>query len=262
MKKPWINYIRSHDDIPWVFSDIDIQHTGADALSTKIFLDAFYSGEHPDSFASGLPFMRDKETQLARISGTLASLAGLERALLVNNSTGIDLSIQRILLLHSVFLSIGGIPLLYLGDEVGTLNDYSFRAAEAKRDDSRWVNRPAKSWVKDNQALKSRETPEAKIFERLRHMIGLRKNLHQLSGDTLEVLDTGKRSVLAYRRGQESDAVVVLANFSEFKTEINSHYLLIANIRGEYRELISNVNLDIKGCITLAPYQSLWLVKS
>lgn len=78
----------------------------------------------------------------ARISGSLASLAGLERTLQIGNADEIELAIRRILLLHTVILSIGGIPLIYLGDEVGRLNDYSFRNEQIEAGDSRWVHRP------------------------------------------------------------------------------------------------------------------------
>ena len=89
------------------------------------------------------PFRRTRGTGDARISGTLASLAGLERALHTQDAGEIELAMRRILLLHGIILSVGGIPLIYLGDEVGTLNDYSYRDDPAKVDDSRWVHRPA-----------------------------------------------------------------------------------------------------------------------
>ena len=47
-----------------------------------------------------------------------ASLAGLEDALHTGDEQQMELSIRRIVLIHSIILSIGGIPLIYLGDEV------------------------------------------------------------------------------------------------------------------------------------------------
>jgi amylosucrase len=91
---------------------------GINGFDHRRFLNAFYTGRFPGSFARGLPFQENPRTGDARISGSLASLAGLEPR--CKRQPGeIELAMRRILLLHAVILSIGGIPLLYLGDEVG-----------------------------------------------------------------------------------------------------------------------------------------------
>ncbi|WP_165569494.1 alpha-amylase family glycosyl hydrolase [Corallincola luteus] len=255
----WINYIRSHDDVPWVFSDLDIQFTGADAAATKLFLDTFYSGQHEDSFAKGLPFMRDKDTHLARISGTTASLAGLESALASADPSATSMAIQRIALLHSVFMSVGGLPLIYLGDEVAALNDYSFNHIPAKQDDSRWVNRPMKLWQQDDEALQSPSSPTFQVYHAIRRMIAVRKNEPSLTNAAIKVLNVGQRAVLCYRRGEGKAAVTVMANFSEFSVDINPHYLAINDISGQFVDQLNEQAIDSKTGITLAPYQSLWL---
>ena len=53
---------------------------------------------------------------------------------------------RRILLFHSVTLSIGGIPLIHLSDEACTLNDYPYPNILAKSEDSCWVYRPTADW--------------------------------------------------------------------------------------------------------------------
>ena len=95
-----------------------------------------------------MAFQENPKTGDARISGACASLAGLEKALTEETVKEVDLAIQRILLIHNVILTIGGIPLIYLGDEVGTLNDYGYRDDLAKADDSRWVHRPIADTVR------------------------------------------------------------------------------------------------------------------
>ncbi len=67
-----------------------------------------------------------------RISGTMASLAGLEQAIEEDDEEKKELAIRRMMLLHGITLSIGGIPLLYLGEEWGMLNDYDFVKDPAK----------------------------------------------------------------------------------------------------------------------------------
>ena len=123
-----MNYVRCHDDIGWTFDDGDASELGINGYDHRRFLNAFYTGRFPGSFARGLPFQENPRTGDARISGSLASLAGLERAILQGDDAEIELAIRRICLLHAVILSIGGIPLLYLGDEVGLLNDYDYRS--------------------------------------------------------------------------------------------------------------------------------------
>ncbi|HEX7959215.1 MAG TPA: hypothetical protein VF493_04825, partial [Terriglobales bacterium] len=142
-----MNYLRSHDDIGWTFDDNDARWEWIDPVGHRKFLNEFYTGRFPGSFARGLPFQENPATGDARVSGTLASLAGLEQAIQSADRKQIDLAVRRILLLYSIILSIGGIPLIYLGDEVGTLNDYSFAQDPRKVGDNRWVHRSKTDWV-------------------------------------------------------------------------------------------------------------------
>ena len=77
----WVDYVRSHDDIGWTFDDADAARIGINGFDHRKFLNAFYTGRFPGSFARGLPFQENPKTGDARISGTCASLAGLEKAL-------------------------------------------------------------------------------------------------------------------------------------------------------------------------------------
>ncbi len=147
----WVNYVRCHDDIGWTFDDADAAGVDINGFYHRQFLNAFYTGRFAGSFARGLPFQENPKTGDARISGTAASLAGLEKALREQDPAEIDYAVQRILLIHSVILSIGGIPLLYLGDETAMLNDYSYANDPAKAGDSRWVHRPFADWQRSEQ---------------------------------------------------------------------------------------------------------------
>jgi amylosucrase len=155
----WVNYVRVHDDIGWTFSDEDAARLQINGHDHRQFLNAFYTGRFPGSFARGLPFQENPKTGDVRISGTCASLAGLEKAIREETETEVELAIRRIVLIHSVILSVGGIPLIYLGDEVGTLNDYSYREDPAKASDSRWAHRPFIDWDKVERR-KDKKSPE------------------------------------------------------------------------------------------------------
>ena len=160
----WVNYVRCHDDIGWTFSDEDAARLGINAYDHRRFLNDFYTGRFEGSFARGLPFQENPRTGDARISGMGASLAGLEKALKEEGDAEVDLAIRRILLMHGVILTVGGIPLIYLGDEIGTLNDYSYRQNAAKAGDSRWVHRPFTDWEKMEQRKVPDEHRRAHIF--------------------------------------------------------------------------------------------------
>jgi amylosucrase len=104
----WVNYVRSHDDIGWTFADEDAAEFGINGFDHRRFLNAFYVNRFEGSFARGVPFQDNPRTGDCRISGATASLAGIE----ARDPEGVN----RVLLAHSIVLSTGGIPLLYLGD--------------------------------------------------------------------------------------------------------------------------------------------------
>ncbi len=198
------------------FDDNDIRLAGYEPTAHRRFLVDYFTGNYDDSPAKGLPFAQNEKTGDARISGTLASLVGLESALESGDEHAIDNAINIILLLHSMILSFGGIPLLYYGDEIGTLNDYDYLKDEHKRHDSRWVHRPRIDWQK--AAL--RNTPgsvEHRIFTALKKMIAVRKEIPAFADfNSRELLDVDNPHLLAYSHfdhGNTSSRVLVIGNF-------------------------------------------------
>ncbi len=253
----WVNYIRCHDDIGWTFSDEDAFSLGIRGYDHRRFLNAFYTGRFDGSFARGLPFQENPKTGDARISGTCASLAGLEKALDVETERQIELAIRRILLLHGVILTIGGIPLIYLGDELATLNDYSYRQDPAKAHDSRWVHRPFADWVRAQQRLDP-TTIAGRVFQGLLQLVGLRKANACFSGHQLRIIATGNPHVLGYVRSCSSQQALVLANFSEAKQSISANILRLSGLTGESVDLGTGERIVV-GDLQLAPYQFLCL---
>jgi amylosucrase len=257
----WVNYIRCHDDIGWTFSDEDAGALGINAYDHRQFLNAFYTGRFEGSFARGLPFQENPKTGDARISGTCASLAGLEKALDVETEVEVELAIRRILLLHNVILSIGGIPLIYLGDEVGMLNDMSYQEDPAKAEDSRWVHRlPA-----DTERYAQRKDPNSvpgRIYEGLRHLIKLRKNTAVLADDHPEFIQTGNPHVFGYLRRRKGETVLFLNNFSEALQQIASSTLQEAGVGDELVDLITGDEVVCDADLVLQPFQYVWLATS
>ncbi len=262
----WVNYVRCHDDIGWTFSDEDAGHFGINGFDHRQFLNAFYTGRFEGSFARGLPFQYNPTTHDMRVSGTCASLAGLEKALREETDTQTELAIRRILLVHSIIMSIGGIPLIYFGDEVGTRNDYDYRSDPAKADDSRWVHRPVSDW--DKIALRhDKDTIEGQVYTRLRHLIGLRKATPTFAGGETEIIDTSNPHVFGYVRqgvghsdhGQVSGRVMVLANFIESEQRISANELRLHGLSYSFTDLVTGEEITSDEDLVLAPYRFVWL---
>jgi len=213
----WLNYVRCHDDIGLGFDDNDIRLAGYDPASHRRFILDYYTGRFPGSPARGLPFGENPKTGDARISGSLASLVGMESALESGDETAIDAAIKTIVLLHSVILSFGGIPLLYYGDAIGTLNSLEYLADPSKATDNRWMHRSYFDW---NKARKRHEagTVEQRIFSTLKKMIALRKETTAFADfDNRQLLVIDNPNLLVYSRSdpqQIRNRVLVLLNFN------------------------------------------------
>jgi amylosucrase len=250
----WVNYVRVHDDIGWTFSDDDAASLGVNGGDHRRFLNEFYRGRFPGSFARGLPFQENPKNGDCRISGTCASLAGLEKALTEEGPNEVELAIRRILLIHGVIMTAGGIPLLYLGDEIATLNDYSYRDDPAKARDSRWVHRPRASW--ERYALRGNpKTIEGRVYKGLQQLVNLRKCNSIFAGGQLESIQTENEHVLGYIRSHAGKRVIVFANFSE------QQQVLPARVLEQYgfshgAKRLHGLSKLIKGeNLSLAPYE-------
>ncbi len=254
----WVNYVRCHDDIGWTFDDDDARNLGINPYSHRQFLNAFYIGNFPGSFARGLPFQFNPATGDARISGMLASLAGLEQAMQGDHSLLIELAIKRILLLHSIILSIGGIPLIYLGDEVAAYNDYSYVHDPAKADDSRWVHRVRADWSK-TRPHNDMARPEGYVFNEMLRLIALRKEQPAFWGTAMEVIDTGNPQLFGYVRVHNGQRVLVITNFSERVQSMSANRLRLFGLNYHFTDLNTGVHFSASELLSLSAYQFVWL---
>jgi len=213
----WLNYVRCHDDIGLGFADSDIRLAGYEPVPHRRFILDYFTGRFPGSPARGLPFGENLKTGDARISGSLASLVGLESALESGDETAIDAAIRSIVLLHSVILSFGGLPLLYYGDAIGTLNSLEYLADPTRAADNRWMNRSYFDWNK----AKNRHEPgtvEQRIFSSLKKMIALRKETTAFADfDNRQLLAVDNPNLLVFSRSdpqQGRNRVLVVVNFN------------------------------------------------
>ena len=259
----WVNYLRCHDDIGWTFDDQDAAAIGINAFNHRQFLNDFYTGQFPDSFARGIPFQENHETGDMRISGTMASLAGLEQAVEEEDEQKKELAVRRMMLLHGITLSIGGIPLLYLGEEWGMLNDYDFALDPAKAGDSRWIHRPKMQWEYleelEDRIDSGNGSIRNRIFKSTQKLIALRKATPAFAGQTMELINTSNPHVFGYLRIREGHRVLVLANFSEEPQSVEGNKLRTAALGRFFENVIDNKTYTTSEPIVLEPYQLLWL---
>lgn len=259
----WVNYLRCHDDVGWTFDDADAATLGINAYDHRQFLNRFYTGQFAGSFARGVPFQENLDTGDMRIAGTLASLAGLEWAIEQDNAEEKDLAIRRMLLLQGITLSIGGIPLLYLGEEWGMLNDYDFVKDPAKAGDTRWVHRPKMQWefltALEEMTESGIGSIRRRIFRSLQRLIAARKSHPALAGQKMELVATGNSHLLCFVRFHDSHRMIVVANFTEHPQSISGNHLRTAGLGRFFEDAITGKTFGTSDPLELEPYQILWL---
>jgi amylosucrase len=257
----WVTYVRCHDDIGWAITEEDAGAVGEDAHLHRRFLADFYAGEFPASFARGARFQLEPQTGEARTSGTTASLAGLEAARESGDELALELALRRILLLYAVAFAHGGLPLIYMGDELGLLNDHAWQDDPARREDNRWMHRPAMDWA----AAERRGDPasvEGRLWDALRRLVAARRATRAAHAQgAAEPLWTGNDHVFGLLRSQAGKRLLLLANFTPERQRVS---LAVVSERGlELRQDAAQPDgrplVVDQDALVLEPYQYLWL---
>ena len=210
----WITYTRCHDDIGLGYDDYMIQHAGYNPYDHRKYIKDYYSGAAPGSPATGALFSINPKTQDARISGSLASLCGLESSLKDQNDYQVELSIRKILMMQAHSFFIGGVPMLFYGDEAGYTNDYSYLNDPGKSYDNRWMHRPVIDWGK-NKNIDIEGTIENRIFSSIKKLIAIRKKLPVVADvKNLTWLTPFNIHVAGYLRTLDEQKLYCVFNFS------------------------------------------------
>ncbi|MCP9786898.1 amylosucrase, partial [Cyanobium sp. N5-Cardenillas] len=263
----WLNYVRCHDDIGFGFDDKDIEQVGYEPRAHRRFLIDYFKGDF-DAIPRGLAFMPNDTTGDARICGSLASLVGLESALESKDQKLIATAISRILLMHGIILSFGGIPLVYNGDALGVLNDYSFYDDPSKCNDSRWVHRPKINWAKA-ELRRKQGTVEYAIFSAMKKMIAIRKEISAFADfNNREILQLDNQHLLAFVRFNHlrpSELVLVVANVNN-QPQFFDLDSLVPSVFSSHDRLIDlhsgRSPSQSSSRIVLQAYQFYWLTKT
>jgi glycosidase len=257
----WLNYARCHDDIGWGFNEDAIISFQQDPFNHKAFLISFFNGSFITSFSSGIDYQKNEVTKDARTNGMLASLTGLEQALTYNAKTLIELSIKRILIIHALLLSYQGAPMIYAGDEIAMLNDYSYKENELTKYDSRWIHRPFYDWnLYDNirHALDQRH----KVYDEIKHLTDIRHQellLRPVIKQT--VVDHNEdNGLFIIKKELDNDILYAIFNFSDHN--IYMPLKTICNDLNEcsFKDIIHGRVIDhTQSIITLTPYEYMYI---
>ncbi len=259
----WINYIRCHDDIGLGYDDDFVRSMGWDPSAHKQFILNYYCGKLEWSPSKGLMFMYNPKNGDGRITGSAASLLGLETALEQKNKYIIDYAIDKILMMHGIILAYGGIPMIYAGDEIATLNDYSYEQEEKHKNDNRWVNRPRQDWNEVSHLNMEADTPSSKVFFGLKKMIAIRKE-HSVFADhnNLKIHFCPNPHIFAFQRTEGTNNIWVFSNFNEVTETVDIAWLLSIGIyTGQNSiDLLTGTNFElIHHELPLKPYQQMWI---
>ena len=256
----WATYVRCHDDIGWAISDADAAAVGVDGYEHRRFLSDFYSGQYKTSFARGLVFQANPLTGDRRISGSAASLAGLEKALEEGDEHGVDMAIARIVLMYTLICGYGGVPLIYMGDELGLLNDMDYGSDPAHADDNRWAHRPFMDWALVERVAADEDLPAARLNRALRHVLQVRAATPQVHASfAARVVPSPDPRVLVLVRDHPLGPLVEVYNMSEQTVQLH-HSVLTQHLGYDARELIGGYTYDLRpATIDIWPYQAAWL---
>ncbi len=255
----WVTYVRCHDDIGWAIMDEFAAAVGLNGFWHRSFLSDFYSGRRAGSFARGGVFQFNPENFDRRISGACASLAGLETALEQSDPYQIEMALRRILLIHTIIFSSGGIPLIYMGDELGMLNDYDYVNDPDHRSDNRWMHRPLMNWQRAQERFNS-HSPAGRIFQGLRHLAIARKTVAALHSQAASTpVWTHNDQVFGLLRHSPRGRILILGNFSEQPQNVPAYRLRELGFGGVLTDHLSGKSVAGFLDLTLQPYEAFWL---
>ena len=247
----FLNYLRCHDDIGWGLDFATLKEWDMDEPSHKRYLNDFFTGKYPGSDSRGELYNDDPVTQDARFCGTTASMCGIEAALFEKDDEKLKRGIREDLMLHAYMLTQSGIPMLYSSDEIGRLNDYSYKEDPDKAADSRYIHRGAFQWELAGKR-NSKSSVEGQIFQTLSRMEQIRSQESVFDKDCdVYTYDVHDDSILCILRQKGNERFIGIFNFSD------SEKTAWMQEEGTFRDLITDQTLELKD-VELPAYGFMW----
>ena len=248
----FLNYLRCHDDIGWGLDFDTMKQWGMEEPSHKRYLNDYFTGKIADSISRGELYNDDPVTQDARFCGTTASMCGIEAAGFEGNAEKMQMAIQEDLMLHAYMLTQSGIPMLYSGDELGQVNDYSYKEDAEKISDSRYLHRGVFQWTLADKR-KDLSTVQGKLFQMLNRLEQIRRQESIFSqGAEVYTYDVHNDSILGILREYKGERFIALFNFSE------REQTAWMQEEGIFRNLVNGETVEVKDLV-LKGYEFVWM---
>ena len=248
----FLNYLRCHDDIGWGLDFDTMKQWGMEEPSHKRYLNDYFTGKIADSISRGELYNDDPVTQDARFCGTTASMCGIEAAGFEGNAEKMQMAIQEDLMLHAYMLTQSGIPMLYSGDELGQVNDYSYKEDAEKISDSRYLHRGVFQWTLADKR-KDLSTVQGKLFQMLNRLDQIRRQESIFSqGAEVYTYDVHNDSILGILREYKGERFIALFNFSE------REQTAWMQEEGIFRNLVNGETVEVKDLV-LKGYEFVWM---
>lgn len=210
----FLNYLRCHDDIGWGLDYGALRAWGMQETPHKKYLNDYFQGKTEGSVSCGELYNEDKETGDARFCATTASMCGIERAGFEHDRQKMELAISKDIMLHAYMFTQSGIPMLYSGDEIGQVNDYTYREDPEKAADSRYIHRGRFDWALTDR-IRSRDSVQGRLFNALSGLEKIRRREAVFSADAeVHTKDYSDLSILWIVRRAEGEELHAVFNFS------------------------------------------------
>jgi amylosucrase len=254
----WATYLRCHDDIGWAIDDADCSALGWNGFAHRGFLSDFYVGAHPASFAEGATFQENPATGDRRVSGTAASLAGLG---LARSPAQRRMAIDRILLGYAMVFGFGGIPLIYMGDELALLNDDDYVNVAEHADDNRWLHRPAMPWDRIDER-DDPSTDAGRMWIGMTRLVEVRRTLEMLhSAVPTRVYPTSHPAIVCFVRRHPAGDMVQVYNVSDSTVALPEWDIAGHGSHLVHDRLSDRIVTPFAGQHVLRPYAAWWLTE-
>ena len=248
----WMTYVRCHDDIGWNVLRPELNARGDTQHQRLRYASQFFAGLIPASYSKGASFQASNPNVVHGTNGMTAALVGLASA---QDSESLRWAESRHALLHGLSLFVGGIPLIYMGDEyaLGNISEAELQARQGT--DGRELHRPLFDFQAFNKRHDEQSTP-GRIYRTLRQMIDARRNDAAFSShQPLQTLNSEHPSVLLLKRGAD---VYGIFNFSSNSVTLASTGCQEVLALGQCADLLDATVVATENC-TLEPYGMLWL---
>lgn len=211
----FLNYLRCHDDIGWGLDFDFLKGQGMEEIPHKRYLNDYYTGKFPGSVSRGELYNDDPVTQDARFCGTTASMCGIESAGFEQDEEKMEAAIRLDIMLHAYMLMQSGIPMLYSGDEIGQVNDYTYKEDPDKCADSRYIHRGVFRWDFAKKR-KNKGTVEGQIFQSLGYLEKLRKQEKVFDADAkVYTYETWQQGIICVVREKAGTKMIGVFNFAK-----------------------------------------------